>query len=137
MFKGMMILLAVGAAFLYAVLFLVNKSGVDVSRDIDTAGYSGEIEGKEYYATDVLGEPILVLKNVPLEKAKRIWRQSPLRQEMLALFPDFKAIHTFAENRLRPSPFREYLVQNIEKISEDFLAGLIDADQAKERLSSL
>ncbi len=137
MFKGLIILLVVGAAFLYAVLFLVNKSGVNVSSDAGTSGYAENIDWKKYYAKDVLGEPILVLKDVPLKKAKLIWRQSPLRKEMLSQFPDFEAIRSFAENRLSPSPFRDYLLKNIDKISGDFQAGLIDANQAKERLFAL
>ncbi len=122
---------------MYAVLFLVNKSTVNVSSEVGASEYAENIDWKKYYAKDVLGEPILVLKNVPLKKAKLIWSQSPLRKEMLSQFPDFEAIRSFAENRLSPSPFRDYLLKGIDKISGDFQAGLIDADQAKERLFGL
>ncbi len=137
MLKGFIILLGVGVAFAY---FVFNFVG-DVERsDPDSFVSKDERKQKEwakYYTKDALENPVLDLKKAPMKLAKEIWAESQLRQEMLSNFPDFELVRNFVNERLRPSPFRDYLLKKIDEIETDYQAGTIDSETARKRLESI
>jgi len=137
MFKGFIILLIVGLGFVYFVFSFVG----DVERsDSDSYVSKSEKQAKEwakYYKKDVLGQPVLDLKGAPMKTAKEVWEQSQLREEMLENFPDFELMRQFVNDRLLPSSFRDYLLQKIERVESDYLAGSIDSAKARAALTNL
>jgi len=137
MLKGFIILMVVGLGFAY---FVFNFVG-DVERsDSDSYVSKNEKQAKEwakYYKKDVLGQPVLDLKGAPMKTAKKVWAQSQLREEMLENFPDFEGMRQFVNDRLLPSPFRDYLLQKIEQVESDYLAGSVDSEKARAILTNL
>ncbi|WP_456431085.1 hypothetical protein [Nitratifractor sp.] len=133
MFKGFIALLLVGGAFAYFVFHFVG----DIQNDDSYGGASTSVDTKnlqQYYVKDALGEPVLSVGTLPLDKAKTIWRNSPLREEMLELFPHFDQMKTFVDNRINPSPFKDALRKHIETVEDLFLSGKIDSQEARARL---
>jgi len=137
MYKGLLLLLAVGIAFAYFVFHFVGSVESD---DPDSYTSKNEQKAKEwaqYYKKDALGEPVLIFGNTPVQKADQVWKESSLRKEMLENFPDFEAIRQFVHDRLEPSAFRKYLLEKIDDIESDYMGGRIDSEEAKSRLSDL
>ena len=137
MLKGFVILMAIGLAFAY---FVFNFVG-DVERS-DSNSYVSKSEKQarewaKYYTQDVLGRQVLDLKGAPMQTAREVWVQSRLREEMLEHFPDFEMMRQFVHDRLRPSPFRKYLLEKIDETEGDYLAGTIDTEKAKKILTNL
>ncbi|WP_457607370.1 hypothetical protein [Nitratifractor sp.] len=137
MWKGLLILFGVGVAFAY---FVFNFVG-DVERsDPDSAVSKDERKAKawaKYYTEDALGQQVLNFGNTPIKVAREVWSESPVRRGMLDEFPDFEGMRFFVNDRIKPSPFRDYLLKKIDDIESAYLGGEIDADKAKELLTKL
>ena len=137
MLKGFVILLLIGISFAY---FVFNFVGDVEESDPNSYVSKNQKKAKEwakYYTKDVLGQPVLNLKGASLKTAKEVWKDSQLRLEMLEVFPNFEGMREFVEERLKDSPFREYLLQKIDKIESAFQEGSIDSARAKKMLTDL
>jgi len=92
---------------------------------------------KKLYSTDLSGQQVLDLEGVPPGECKEIWYESPLRKELLKLFPDFDAMREFAKERFLPSAFQRKLLKRIDATEEDYIDGSINFLQVTKRLSHL
>jgi len=134
MWKGLVVLGAIGLLFAYFVFNFVGE----VEQDESGGDYIGTVKKeKAYYTTDLLGDPLLNLRGVSIESARAIWRSSPMRKEMLEKFPDFEEIKMYIDNRLSPSDFKNYLLKRVDEIEGDYLSGNISAESAKSQLEAL
>jgi len=141
--KGFILLLIVGIGFMFFVFNVVGKVEGDDVHTLnpidDSVGYGDlrEQEILQHYKQDITGTSILDLSGVPLNKAKQIWRDSPTRNRIVSLFPNFNLMKDMIKLRVAPSEFRDYLLQKVNDIEEQYLAGSIDEFHAKKALSSL
>ena len=136
MFKGFLIMVAVGAVFAYFVFHFVGE----VERE-DPQSFASLNEKKakafaRYYEKDALGEPVLALQGVPMKKALEVWHESRLSREMLEYFPDFEMIRSFIRDRIKASEFRRKLLEKVDEVESEYLGGSIDADTARQKLSA-
>jgi hypothetical protein len=137
MFKGFLMLVAVGAIFAYLVFNFVS----DIERDDpDTLISKDEKKAREfakYYKKDAIGELILDFHGTTLEKAKEVWKESPIRKEILENFPEFEIMRELIRQRLRESRFREYLLKRFDEVESEYFSGEIDSEKAKKLLTDL
>ncbi len=140
--KGLLVLAGVGLAFTYFVFqFVGNVENEDLQK-IESLDPSNPEERKQkeilqYYKQDVTGTAILDLSGVPLDIAKKIWRDSPTKKRIMKLFPNFHLMKDMIKLKIAPCEFRDYLLQEVDTIESEYLSGNISSFKAKEHLSEL
>ena len=132
--RGLLVIVAIGAIFGYFALNMFRTAATD-----ETPQWTGAVEDKyaQYYTKDVLGDRVLDLNALPLEKARETWRQMPVGKELTALLPDFDTVRTEAANRLAEGAFRDYLLKRIDTLKSKFLVGDITVDEAQKQIEQL
>jgi len=134
MFKGFVILAAVGVAFAYFVFHFV--SGVE---DEDPGSFPTSQEEKamaKYYSEDASGDMVLDLNGASEQEARKVWEQSPIRTKMLESFPQFETMRDLIHQQIKGGAFRDRLLKVLDEVESDYLSGTIDSVEAKKRLSS-
>jgi len=137
MFKGFVILVAVGALFAFFVFNFVSDVEKD---DPNTMISKDERKAKEfakYYKKDVTGEQVLDFRGASLAKAKEVWRESPIRQEILDNFPQFEIMKEMIDQRIVDSAFRRYLLKKLDEVESAYFSGSIDSSKASKILTDL
>jgi hypothetical protein len=137
MFKGFVILVAVGALFAYFVFNFVSDVEKD---DPNTMISKDERKAKEfakYYKKDATGEQVLDFRGASLSKAKEVWRESPIRREILNNFPQFEIMKEMIDQRIVESEFRSYLLKKLDEVESEYFSGSIDSGQANKILTEL
>ena len=132
--RGLLVIVAIGAIFGYFALNMFRTAATD-----ETPQWNGVAEDKyaQYYTKDVLGDRVLDVNALPLEKAREIWRQMAVGRELTTLLPDFDTVRTEAANRLAEGAFRDYLLKRIDTLKSKFLVGDITVDEAKKQIEQL
>ena len=133
--RGILVIFAIGAAFIYFALSMFN-----ISSSTDDAKWSGsgrKSPSAQYYKKDVLGDEVLDLSSVPLAQAKTIWAASPTKERIVSKLPDFSLAKAEAGNAVSDGKFKQYLLKYLDELEGKYLGGEISADQAKEALSTL
>ena len=97
------------------------------------------IEGDmKNYKLDSNGNEILELSTLSLEDKKRLWNNSPLKEEMINLFPDFSEMKYFIENRIDDDGvFKRKLLTHTQSVQEKYIGGGMSGESAKNMLSHL
>ena len=140
--RGLLVLGAVGIAFVYFVFNFVGNVENEEIQKIESLNPSNAKERKqkeilEYYRQDVTGTPILDLSGVPIESAKRIWKESPTKRRIMQLFPNFHLMRDMIKLKMAPSDFRDLLLEKLSQIESDYLSGTISAYKAREEIGNL
>jgi len=133
--RGILVIFAIGAAFIYFALSMFN-----ISSSTDDAKWSGNEEkspSAQYYKKDVLGDDVLDLSSVSLTQAKTIWATTPTKDDIVNKIPDFSMAKAEAGNAISDGKFKQYLLKYLDELEGKYLGGEISADQAKEALSTL
>jgi hypothetical protein len=130
--KGFVILILVGAAFAYMVFNFVS----DIEQD-DTR-YPGmkKEDSSRYYKKDAAGDMVLDFTGASISKAKKIWSESPIKDDILDYFPNFEIMREMIGEELVDSNFRRYLLQKFDEVETDYLGGSIDSEKAREKLAN-
>ena len=123
---------AVLACSLFAI-FVVEKSDVTASGDMmsNRVSLSTIKSNKSYYFEDAGGDPVLNVSSVPTKKAWKIWNDSPLREEMLAYFPDFERMKEYVRERVVGSSFKQELFDKIGHVQQEYMTGNLSDLDAK------
>ena len=129
-------MIAAGVAFFYMVVDLVNEAE-STTPGLQNSQSRKAREYEKYYKTDINGDDILSLIGVSLIKAKSVWRESPLKYNILSYFPDFDMMNQMIENQIQESQFKTFLVHKFKKIEGDYLDGAITLDQARLACESI
>ena len=133
--KSAFLLLLVGAGFIYLAIFLAN----DASKNINTYNDTSSISYKgydDYIKKSASGDDVLDLSGLPLSKAKRIWAQSPIKDDVLDKLPDFDLAKQIVKNELADSSFKEYILKKLSDLGDKYLSGDIDLLKAKNIISN-
>ena len=89
------------------------------------------------YKLDSVGNNVLELSSLSLVEKKKLWKDSPLQDEMIALFPNFSDIKYFIENRIEDDgSFKEELLKHVESVQEEYIGGGMTGNRAKAILSN-
>ncbi len=133
--KGLIIMVAVGAAFIYFATGLFNTSSSD--DDTQWASDSTKKIYENYYQKDSLGDNVLNLNSLDTTKAKTIWAATPAMEQIVKAVPDFELARAKADNLLADGPFKTYLLNYIDKLKGRYLTGEIDSEKAQMLLKTL
>ncbi len=133
--KGLIIMIAVGAAFIYFALGLFNTSSSedDTKWEPDSAKKVYE----SYYQEDSLGDKVLNLNSLETTKAKTIWAATPAMEQIVSAVPDFELVKAKIGNLLADGPFKSYLLNYVDGLKGRYLTGEIDSEKAKRLLRTL
>ena len=125
-------------ALFFIVSGLINFIG-DLEDDVNVKSHynSRESKNENYYGVDIVGEQTILLNGLSNSKKGEIWNTSPLKTEMMNLFPDFSLMHEFVENRMiDESDFKKNLLDKIDRTEEEYIGGVLTGQRAKATLSS-
>ena len=134
--KSLFIFILIGVGFLY---FITNFVG-DVQEEDDryqNTGYQMEHKYDKYYTTDSIGQQILDLTDASPALQVEAWNASPLKDEFLALYPDFTEMKNYVKDRVRGEYITKKLLTHIADVEDKFFSGKIDSEQAKRMLGTL
>ncbi|WP_292657719.1 hypothetical protein [Nitratifractor sp.] len=137
MFKGFVILAIVGGLFAYFVFHFVGS----IEKNDTASSYSQEQDKTEdnakYYTKDAAGYTVLAVGKIPLAKAREVWKESTVMQDVLELFPRFELMKESIKSHVEEGPFRRYLLKKLDDIETQYLGGKIDSFKAKEMFQNL
>ena len=92
---------------------------------------------KSNYTVDENGREVLQLHTLSMQEKKNLWNNSLLKEDMLALFPNFSEMEYFIKNQVEDDGlFKEKFLSHIGAVQEAYIGGIISEDRAKERLSN-
>lgn len=134
--KSLMIFIAIGLGFFYLVTTFVG----DIQKEDEVYrnnGYDQEHAYDKYQSSDSIGQDVLDVTGAPATTQIAAWNSSLLKDEFLMLFPNFSAMTTFAEERVRGDVLKNKLTQTVSSVEDAFISGTMNAEQAKKKLGSL
>ena len=134
--KSFIIFLALGIGFLYFVTTFIG----DIQAEDDAYqnnDYNQERLYDKYKTVDSIGQGILDLTGADAKTQLGAWNSSVLKDEFLALFPDFSEMKHFITDRIRGKILQDKLTHKVNTIEDKFFSGTMDAEQAKRELSEL
>ena len=134
--KSLMIFIVIGIGFLYFVTTFVGdiQAEDEAYRNDD---YNQERKYDQYQAIDSIGQDILDLTGADAKTQLEAWNSSLLKDEFLALFPNFSEMKNFVNDRIRGKILQDKLTATVNKIEDKFFSGTMGAEEAKRELSSL
>lgn len=135
MSQGLIIFIAIGAILSYILVGFIN----DIQEADDKLITQEKLIAKEdmsYYRKDVVGQTILVFKDISFEKKLGIWKRSPLHQEFMDFFPNFLEMKAFINDRILDADFQQKLTKKVDETEDAFFSGEITQEQAKEKLDT-
>lgn len=134
--KSFIIFVAIGIGALYLVTNFIG----DIQSEDETyrnTGYNEKNKYNKYKTTDSIGRDVLDVTTVPASTQMDAWHASLLKEEFLALFPDFSSMQLFAEERVRGQVLKSKLKSTVKSVEDAYFSGGMDAEQAKRKLDSL
>lgn len=134
--KSLVIFIAVGLGALYLIINFVS----DIQKEDDTYrnnDYNIAHQYDKYERTDSIGQSILVFEAEDIKTQLAVWHSSKIKQEFLAIFPDYSDMKTFVKERIRSELLQKTLIKKIDEVEGKFFSGTIDSEQAKQMLDSL
>jgi len=135
MSQGLIIFIAIGAILSYILVGFIN----DIQDADDKLITQEKLIAKEdmgYHQKDVVGQTILVFKDISSEKKIGIWKRSPLHQEFMDLFPNFTEMKAFIKDRIIDTDFQQRLTKKVDETEDAFFSGEVTQEQAKEKLDT-
>ena len=134
--KGLIVIIAVGLAFMY---FAINITSIaeETTPGLESSQSKQAKEYAAYYKTDFNGDAVLDLSKASLAKSKEVWRTSSIKDSVLGYFPDFDTMKQMLENQLANSEFKTFFIKKLNDIEGDYMSGTKNSDQAKKALTNL
>jgi len=133
--KTFIVFILIGIGFFYVVMNIVKETETPAER-AQTTSYQQE-QYAQYYKVDNIGQDIIDVTGAPAGVQVKAWNQSPLKEELLEIFPDFDTMKGFVENRVKGDLLRQKILSRISEVEDKFFSGTIDAEQAKRMLGKL
>ena len=131
MSKSSMMFVAIGVGFFYFVTIFVG----DIQKEDEV--YHQEHIYDKYQSSDSIGRDVLDVTGAPAATQIAAWDSSLLKDEFLTLFPNFLAMSTFVEERVRGDVLKNKLIQTVSSVEDDFFSGTMNTEQAKRKLGLL
>ena len=131
--RSLFVFIAIGIGFLYLV---TNFMGELDTEDNIQSSFQNKENYNQYISYDSLDQIILDMNNATFQKQKDIWNHSELKDEFLSLYPNFKEMHKFIDERVIGDTFAQKLHSFIKDIEYKLISSKIDSIQAKKELRS-
>jgi len=92
---------------------------------------------KSHYTVDMNGKEVLQLHALSMQEKKNLWNHSLLKEDMLALFPNFLEMTYFVNNQVEDDGlFKKKLLEHINSVQESYIGGSLSDEQVKLKLSN-
>lgn len=134
--KSFMIYIALGIGFLYLITNYVGDIQAEDDKYSNSA-YNEELKYAQYNKTDSIGQEILDLTGADASTQFKAWNKSQLKDEFLAIFPDFSGMQDFVQDRIRGKVLQDKLSAEVKAMEDGFFSGSITAEDAKRKLSDI
>jgi len=134
--KGLLIFVAVGIGFLYFITNFIGEIQEEDDR-YQNQEYQEKHKYDQYHTVDSIGREILDLTGADDITQMAAWKESRLKQEFLALFPDFDEMKKFAKERIRGKVLETKLFHKINEVEGSYFSGTMNGEQAKRELGML
>ncbi len=131
--KSLLVFIAIGVGFLYFITSFVG----DIQEEDDkyqNIEYQQKHMYDEYQSVDSIGRKILDLTGVDAVTQMAAWKKSGLKEEFLALFPDFSEMKKFVKERTRGDALQAELFKSVDEVEGKYFSGTMNAEQAKRAL---
>ena len=92
---------------------------------------------KKYCINDSIGQKVLDVTGEDKQLQFEVWNKSDLKKDFFKLFPHFSDMKYFIENHLRGEMLTTYLLENIERIENDFISGKMTTEKARREFRIL
>ena len=87
------------------------------------------------YGMNEYGDEVLLLDKFKENEKKMVWEKSIFHEEMLSLFPQFEEMRVLIQERVKESgTFKERLIEHINSVENEYIAGQLDAKSAQKAL---
>ena len=107
---------------------------VDVKHGFERTDNSHKITS--HYEVNQYGEEVLLLDKFNENEKKMVWEKSIFHEEMLDLFPQFEEMRVLIQERVEENgTFKERLLEHINRVENEYIAGQLDAKSAKKALA--
>ena len=113
---------------------------IDISYQTTHLTYlpSHQIVYTGYTAFDVIGNPILILKDIPENEKIVIWNQSKLKYEMLSYFPNIQLMEAFFQDRIEDNGlFKSYFLTYMREAHGDYIGAIISKEEFIKTINNL
>jgi len=130
--KTFSVYMAIGLATAYVIITNVR----DIQKEDEmyrNNEYNQKHKYDNYYSTDSVGTTIIIINQETKKKQKEIWNNSPIKKEMIELFPMFDDMIILVKDRIVGN-IKEEIITKITKIQDDFISGTISTEEAKRKL---
>ena len=88
-----------------------------------------------YCSLNEIGDSVLTLKGISLQKKIDIWKNSSLKDEMILDFPDIDIMSDFIRDRvIDDEKFKQAFIDYMEYTQGRYLSGEITQDEFREAL---
>lgn len=131
--RSLLIFIAVGLGFLYFITSFVGEIQ-EADDKYQNQEYQQKHKYDQYQSVDSIGQEILELTQADASTQIAAWKESRLKEDFLALFPDFDAMKKFAKERTRGDALQAKLFKMVDDVEGEYFSGMIDAEQAKRAL---
>ena len=134
--KSFLVFILIGIGFLYFITSFVG----DIQEEDDkyqNRAYAQEHKYDKYQKVDSVGRNILNLLGTSAGTQVAAWNQTGLKEEYIALFPDFGEMKSFVKERIKGDALSAKLLKKTSSVEDKFFAGSITAEEAKQELGVL
>jgi len=134
--KSFLMFMGIGIGILYLTTDFIG----DIQKEDDryqSEEYKEKNEFNKYQITDSIGRSILDLTGVDSATQLKAWNKSKIKDEFLAVFPDFDEMKKFVKERTRGDALQKKLRKTINTVENGYFSGTMSAEEANRMLSSL
>ncbi|HQS72785.1 MAG TPA: hypothetical protein PLH07_07555 [Sulfurovum sp.] len=133
--KSLLIFIAIGVGFLYFTTHFIG--GIQEDDKFQSEDYKKKHQFDHFQAVDSIGRQILDVTGSTPDIQMQAWNSSPLKKELLALFPDFSGMKTYIGERVRGEALKVKLVNAVNEAEGKYFSGTMDAEEVKRTLDTL
>lgn len=134
--KSLFLFIVIGVGFLYFITHFVG----DIQKEDDkyqNIEYQQKHKYDQYQSTDSIGQEILDVSDADAKTQVDAWNNSKLKEEFIALFPEFYEMKKFAEERVRGEILKGKLLESIKSVESQYFSGTMNAEEAKRTFGLL
>jgi len=123
--------------FLLEVMFIVFW--VDIDYHTSNYSYIQNIPNhyNSYYSVDVVGNSILILKDISENEKIDLWKESYIKKEMLSYFPDIQLMQMFFKDRIEDNgKFKSSFLHYMTTVYNEYIAGNLTKEGFEKAISN-
>jgi len=133
--KSFLLYVLVGLGFIYVVTQYVGDIQAEDER-YRNSDYEQKHKYDSYKSVDSVGRQVLNVVGLSTQIQIGAWNEGALKEEFLALYPDFSLMKDFVNNRVQGEPLKTNLLKLIDDTESKFFSGQMSPEQAKNVLKN-